>query len=450
VEDNDGLIAITPSPSPLASTTGALFRKPHEVGIDENRLVRVELKVAGSVFNVTDGLFALVPAAAMHHATDDVNILKFMASKHGRNRSLNPKPRTIRWRKQKDMLNLKSAREAKAIYDLFPHNELRVLKPHAVGKTNEDYGGKYSILNFCMEEPRIKGTRCGQASMGWMYEADQKMVTHPGHTRCNVSKRNLSYLSAIRQSLLSKVDPTMLQLDKDRNLSIMDTMRVSAVRGAKTLAHTDSLRGITPSYVMFHENGGCLRIRRFPAFRSSVVLFMGKPFVPFSFSATDGLQLLGFSDDLKSAQRFEFPSSALEMLTPFGELSCAVVGIKACKLQVIYFCDKFKIISTPAALPLMSMSELVAMASSNRNLMPRMIWWPLTATHYWHAFESWRYIHCWSNASDHLVARTHVFFRPLRQVPTSANYIRVGKRKNYISFSEQNMKDESWDGSVAP
>jgi hypothetical protein len=184
---------------------------------------------------------------------------------------------------------------------------------------------------------------------------------------------------------------------------------------------------------MFHGTDACLRIRKFPSFRCSIVLLKGAPFIPFAFSENEGLQMIGFSDNRTSAQRYEFPPDVLEMLQPYGELSCAVVGVKNSMLQVIPASHKFKIINSPTALSAMSMAQAVAMAAVRRTSIPRNVWFPLTRVHAWHEFESWRFIHCWSNASDHCVARTHAFFRPLQQVPTSANYIRVGKTKNYIS-----------------
>jgi hypothetical protein len=397
--------------------------------------ITVKIKLGGIIFEGDDDLIGVIPAYARASwlQSNDYKYNSFTASSLGPILSRNPKRRAMYYRNESYASKIEAARDAKAIYELFPNSELRLMKANSIGKTNEDYGGKYSILNFCMEASRKKRKRFGQASMGWIYEADQKMVTHPGHIRCNVSDRNLSYLTAVRQSLSRMVDQQMLQLDEDGNRSIMDTLRVSAIRGARTKAHTDSMRGMTPSYVMFHEAGACLRVRKFPSFRCSVVLLKGAPFIPFAFSENDGLQMLGFSDNRISAQRYEFPQDVLEMLQPYGELCCAVVGIKNSMLQVIHATHKFKIINSPTALSTLSMSEAVAMAAERRTSIPRRVWFPLTRAHVWHEFESWRFIHCWSNASDHLVARTHAFFRPLRQVPTSANYIRVGKTRNYIS-----------------
>jgi hypothetical protein len=56
----------------------------------------------------------------------------------------------------------------------------------------------------------------------------------------------------------------------------METLRVSSICGARTLAHTDLCLGVTPNWLMFHGEGGELTVKMFPSFRCSVVKIRGE------------------------------------------------------------------------------------------------------------------------------------------------------------------------------
>lgn len=405
------------------------------------KLIRVIVKVSNELVTGPHTLTAIVSNSTQAPSLELAKIMPFVAPKRGRNRSTNPGKRAQQRMKVREKIRIEKAIEAKTIADLFPSNLLKIMVDDSVGQPNADYGKKQATLNFKTNELKKESGRFGQVSLGWMYDADQKMVTHPGHSRCKASERSLNYLTAVRRSLSKIVDERILQTNP-RNISIMDTLRISAVRGAQTREHTDSLRGITPAYVMFHETGGRLQVRTFPSFRTMVVLLRGNAFIPFSFSSFEGLHLLGFADDGATAQRFEFPPEAIDLLQPYGNLNCAVVGIKNGALQVIPLEEKFTIFDSPTSLPTITMENAVNMAASIRTVKPCKPWHYLSRPHVWHEFEAWRFVHCWSKSSNHLIARTHAFFRPLRQVPTGANYIRVGKFINFVSVSDVNEVTE--------
>jgi hypothetical protein len=97
------------------------------------------------------------------------------------------------------------------------------------------------------------------------------------------------------------------------------------------------------------------------------------------------------------------------------------------------------------------MAAIMTKAGEPKNSVfetPNPMWKKVYRPHVWHKFESWRFIHCWSLTGNCLVPRTHVFFRALRQVPTSASYIRHGRNKNCETLSMSDIEHPDWHGSL--
>jgi hypothetical protein len=122
------------------------------------------------------------------------------------------------------------------------------------------------------------------------------------------------------------------------------------LRGAATLTHTDSFKGVTDNYLLIQDDGlcggkrGALVVDLFPLFRCSIVKYEGNFFIPMKISeATKTLTMIGFGDkaseslskETSSATWFLFDFSVRQKLEAHGNLPFAVVGVKKGKLQIV-------------------------------------------------------------------------------------------------------------------
>jgi hypothetical protein len=228
----------------------------------------------------------------------------------------------------------------------------------------------------------------------------------------------MDYLLAIEKALTILCDTKKLN---------METLRVTSICGANTLAHTDSCRGVTPNWLMFHGEGGELTVKIFPSFRCSVVNLRGKLYIPAGYSSSSGLRMYGL--DKNKAYKYEFPPSDLQSLIPFGDLPYAVIGLKKGKMQIINL-NNFSTIPSSKDLKLVTFLEAVDACSQNPKdkFVRTERTKKLREPHKFHQFHAWKHIHYYTG-SPH-VPRTHAHLRPLRTDPTGSYY----KRKNTPNF----------------
>jgi hypothetical protein len=213
---------------------------------------------------------------------------------------------------------------AKDVADSYPVDQLVALHHQKIGNTNEDYGGIEEILSF---EP--SNEKVGRYTIG-AYESDQKQqyygdtVTEEGWlTKKTRTKIGSSYYNAIKKSLeYALINETRLMQHKMwlDSAVLQRTVRMEAIRGARTKGHTDGGRGTHPSFVMFHDCGGGLRFRVWPHFKASVVRLGNMLCIPMNFDP-DGLQLyVQDENNANDGVRILCPPECLYDLKPYGLL----------------------------------------------------------------------------------------------------------------------------------
>lgn len=111
---------------------------------------------------------------------------------------------------------------------------------------------------------------------------------------------------------------------------ILKYLRINIVRGARTLEHTDTMRGPTDNFMLIEPGSGFrLRVRMFPKFRSSVVLYERKKYIPNEIS-NEGLIMIGEIEWGKrvAPMYYRFHESVIDDLKPFDDLEMHVVTWK--------------------------------------------------------------------------------------------------------------------------
>ena len=197
---------------------------------------------------------------------------------------------------------------------------------------------------------------------------------------------------------------------------------------------------------MFHDPGGAITLKTYPLFRCSVVSLHGRLYIPMNYSEIQGLKMYGhpLHDASKGVLRFLFPKEALDELEPYGNLNYAVVGIRAGKLQYLPFNEGYKVYNSPTCLPTTELDRLLSSSEGQRvTSKPRQTVRHLKKIHEWHKFEGWKYIHYFSGAAI-CARRTNVFFRPIREVPTGANYQFAADVPNFVNVSLQEFKTKAY------
>jgi len=332
-------------------------------------------------------------------------------------------PAAIQKRYMRDRADAVQDELNKSVRSFFP-KKLILMKVENRGKSNSDYGSASDILNFISKNDVT--SKIGKLSLGWTYESDKSKITNPGKTRSQVSAQHLEYLQSIMES--------MCNYDPNLSPQVLMTMQVMPVCGAQTLLHTDTCRGVTANYVIFHHSLGCLAIHWFPRFKSSVVILEGVKYIPKDCDQ-NYLDMYGVELDGKNcdAAKYRFPVKRLSELQLFGDLNFAVIGVKDHKLQILGLDDQHRVISSPTELVLVTIQHCFDMAArlgtTDKNTKNKIV----TKFHMqqrWHKFYGWMYAHQY--LGQPLVPRTHVFFRSIRQVTTGCHYITVGEKISMI------------------
>ena len=136
----------------------------------------------------------------------------------------------------------------------------------------------------------VADAKIGSLSIGLVYEGDWKAKSRLAgkgtSTMCKLSQQHIDFLMLVKEMLLPKLHPTL-------QILVDDTMRLNILRGANTLAHTDSFRGNTPNFAYIHKEKGIepgyLCYDNFPVFKYSVVEMLGQKFIPHSYSQASNI-----------------------------------------------------------------------------------------------------------------------------------------------------------------
>ena len=297
--------------------------------------------------------------------------------------------------------------------------------------------------------------KVGSFTYGLVYEGDWKakstIAGNGKRKRCLKSEEYLSFLLHCKSMLSPLVDETL-------NLLMDDSLRINCIRGARTLAHTDSHKGNAPNFVFIvKELGvepGWLCYDTFPVFKTSVVKLGGKLCIPHGYSeASNELKMIGADprDETKPIY-YVFSSSALDSIEPYGNLDFGVIGWKANGyLQIVPEHEGNCLCTSPLVFGELTWNEIIADASKQKNRVNKKPWKRivhLDRVNVWQEFQAYCYRHWWVGNPGTL--RYHAFFRTIRQCPTSSNINRKGKNKiNYIDATSGNWKiynrhSESW------
>ena len=349
-------------------------------------------------------------------------------------------------------------------------------QPKNVGVNTIDYGGHYKALNFplqkgcftevrlCYQQPKNHSNypsteamndeitevvlkKMGDLSIGLCYEGDWKAKSRiAGNGKrlfCLDSEKWMSFLKEIEREISPILHPTL-------RIVIDETMRVNVLCGAVTLAHTDSFRGNTPNllYIVWEKgiDPGWLVYDLFPRFKVSVVTIDGNYYVPHSYSqASDELRCVGENPNKPGhPYYFVFPSSFIDKCQPVGDLPYGIVGWKANgDIQVVPEFEEVCVYKSPLIFQTYKWDRIIADAKQNPSQKPRKRLVALNKTNTWMSFKAYVYRHWW--VGNNMVTRYHVFFRSVRQTPTSSNIIRNGERVNYIDMKSPHCKRVSFN-----
>lgn len=306
------------------------------------------------------------------------------------------------------------------IWPLFPPNGLDKVKANCLCDTNINYGGHQLSLGFDLAgdellDDQVVGTR----SLGQRYE-NEHTVRLRGREMCVFSEKHIEFLKAIHSSIF-------YQYPKMRKITDQ-FMRVNLVAGAKTSPHTDTMRGATPNYFLVDAPANdnsipfCLQVRKFPNFKTSVVLLDGKLFIPHK-QKRSHLILIGLKND--NPHYYVYPTETIEKLEAYGDtVGYIVVGIKKNQLQLMS--DEYKVYETTKEMPLISIQDVFDIAKRNPRKKPATMFSYHSKPGMWHTFVGWKHSHNLLQGTDHRGKRIHVFYRPVRE-ETSAARLRTTK-----------------------
>lgn len=343
-----------------------------------------------------------------------------------------------RMRKSRARLKNKLELDANDVLRFFPMDRLKTLNGDKTGVANFDYGGNYKSLNFSPND----GKGVGKLSIGFLYDTKQKEDTYKRKV-CQDSEQCMEYLLAVRKSLLYFVPASLV------TKPVWETMRVTAIRGAKTVAHTDDMRGYTDTFVMFHEKEGGMRYRIFPAFKCSVAYLFGKKVIPMEYREGDFLKVYAYAGRNKTPLKLVLKSEMVWCLKSCGEeLPYAIAGIRREKIQIVPH-DYIDIIDSSTDLETKSMESVLSDAGETSSPLPRIKWKFIGRdTNKWYQFSSWKYMHEYCKFKNEYVPRTHVYFRQIRSVCCGKNFGQGNKKVHFLTDETMEEVSNFFDKNV--
>ena len=307
-------------------------------------------------------------------------------------------------KKQKEMAMIED------IWDKFPPNGLEKVKIECLKDPIQNYGLHQIDLGFDKLEMNCE-MDVGTRSLGKRYE-NERHVRKYNREMCPFSAKHWQFLEAVDKCILyhfPKYKPTISQF-----------MRVNLVVGAMTGDHTDTLRGATPNFILIEpESGFHLRVRMFPNFRDSVVIYKGQYYIPHTHCPQE-LVMIGLKGGMPHYY-YIFQSETIEDLQPYGEFNdFIVVGIKEGKLQVITW--EYEVHDSPKELPTVRFEDALELASQHKVELPDRyhMWRIIGKDNKPVDFFGWRNSHRWIAGTPHMCRRIHVFYRPIREETPAA------------------------------
>ena len=361
----------------------------------------------------------------------------------------------------------KQAQKRKIMETRIPDNKLKKpLDKHKVGVPKDDCGAHQKALNchaipfdnsvnevqltFNGEGEDMSGKsvlkhklKKGDFSVGLVHEGDWKAkscIAGKGQRKMSLkSEEHCSFLLTVKEALHPLVDSTLGPL-------MEDTMRVSVLRGASTLAHTDSCKGNADNWLCIPQEPGVepghLSHDVFPIFKHSVVTIDGKFCVPHSCSFASGeCKCIGENPDLPGKPiYFSFQHDITDQMQPCGNLGCGVVGWKVNgSIQIVDDCEEACLCNTtPLIFEEVTWKELLADAGKNRVFeKPRKRIRSMAKTDTWMSFHASKCRHWW--CGNPMTLRIHVFFRTIQQCTPTSIVCKKGSNKiNYIDATDKN------------
>lgn len=178
-----------------------------------------------------------------------------------------------------------------------------------------------------------------------------------------------------------------------------------------------------------------LRVRPFPKFRSSVVKYDGKLWIPHKLDDRN-LVMIGYRNN--TPHFYLFDKEVIDSLEPFGDLIDYVsVGIKDNKIQVVPW--EYAVVHSPKEMETIHLQQVVDHAASNSTKKQRYNMKFLCRTDRWETFYGWQMAHQWLEGTDSDNRRIHVFFRPIREETPTAR-IRTKKTGEPMNYTYYNNK----------
>ena len=305
----------------------------------------------------------------------------------------------------------KKKRKVQMVVDIasqFPFKDLKRMPVGSLGVSVKDYGGHYKTLN----NTNPKG---GKLTIGLVYENDQKRK-RTGNSMCKYSKKYLTLLKAIESSVVAST-----------NIAHPTTyLRAQFLFGPETQKHTDSFRGNWFSYIMPFDAGYRLSVLLFPNFRTSVVEVCGTNYIPLSYSSEKGFLAITFERN-QPMKRVILPSDCYKVCKPVGDFDFIVVGVKVNgTIQVAPL--GYNYARSPKYYDHLTHEEAWNRMTEKKT-KPTKLYTSFHKVGIWNQFVPWQHIHWLSGGTD--VRRISVFFRPLREVPTSNNFIMKKGKENW-------------------
>jgi hypothetical protein len=190
---------------------------------------------------------------------------------------------------------------------------------------------------------------------------------------------------------------------------------VNLVAGAKTAEHVDSMRSNAPTYLLLIEpnSGFELRVQKFPSFKTSVVLYKGKKYIPHEYSP-EYLIMIGLQNKGNKPEPYfyKFQPSVIEQLQPFGDIhEWIVVGIKDQQLQLLER-KNCAVHPTTNTLHLKPISEIFRDAGQHATKpVGRKKFLYLKKTHEFCRCFGWMHAHRLLRGSNHKVQKTLCIFQ---------------------------------------
>ena len=189
-------------------------------------------------------------------------------------------------------------------------SEIHIQKP---GNCNTDYGGHFCNLNFpsnAITKRPGKGAISSTVRLAiWLDDKDYlpngQPTLHDGSAtfglvldKCNFIDKALdppSSMTRKQKEFLSDLQVELVKHRREITKTKSQCLRINILKGADTIGHTDSFRSsLLPNFFVFFppKHGSewksidlnfCLRVRTWPNFKTSLVIFRGEVCIPFHY-----------------------------------------------------------------------------------------------------------------------------------------------------------------------